>query len=150
MVSKWCKSLKWYRRGVLLFFTVISVKFHTGQKKSPILTKILHFGTVTPVWIHRWLLKWCAKLEVVEEVTYCFLGHLTNFRFTQAKKLTILLRFERFGTVTKIWIHGWLSNDSQFPEYGRGSLLFFEVIHHILGLYMGRKSTTSIQFGQHY
>ena len=34
-----------------------SVKFqgHTGQKKSPILTRIERFWTVTPVWIHWWL-----------------------------------------------------------------------------------------------
>ena len=34
-----------------------SVKFqgHTGQKKSPFLTQIERFRTVTPVWIHRWL-----------------------------------------------------------------------------------------------
>ena len=27
----------------------------TGDKKSPILTQIEHFRTVTPVWIRRWL-----------------------------------------------------------------------------------------------
>ena len=48
------QSLMWHRRGAL-FFSMSSIKFqgHTAQKKS-ILTQILHFWSVTPVWIHIW------------------------------------------------------------------------------------------------
>ena len=43
-------------RGALLFFKVIyQISWSGGTKKSPILTWIGCFRTVTPVWIHRWL-----------------------------------------------------------------------------------------------
>ena len=50
------QSLMWYRRGAL-FFSRSSIKFqgHTGQKNSPILTRIEYFETLTPVWIHQWI-----------------------------------------------------------------------------------------------
>ena len=47
----------WYLGEVSYCLSRSSVKFqgHPGQKKSPILTRIGRFRTVTPVWIHRWL-----------------------------------------------------------------------------------------------
>ena len=47
-------SLKWPRRGALLFFKVICQisRLSHGSKK---LTQTGRFRTVTPVWIHRWL-----------------------------------------------------------------------------------------------
>ena len=50
------QSLKWCRRGALLF-SRSSVKFqgHTAKKTPPILTQIGCFRTVTPVKIHWWL-----------------------------------------------------------------------------------------------
>ena len=50
------QSLMWHRICALFFFKVnhqISRLHRT--KKSPILTRIGHFWTVTPVWIHWWL-----------------------------------------------------------------------------------------------
>ena len=50
------QSLMWHRIGALFFFKVIhQISRLHGTKKSPILTWIEHFWTVTPVWIHRWL-----------------------------------------------------------------------------------------------
>ena len=48
--------LKWHRRVTLLFFTIIcKISRSQGTKKSPILTQIARFRTVTPVCIHKWL-----------------------------------------------------------------------------------------------
>ena len=50
------QSLTYYRRDTLLIFKVIhQISGSHRTKKSPILTQIEHFRTVTPVWIHRWL-----------------------------------------------------------------------------------------------
>ena len=50
------QSLKQHRRCALFFFKVIhQIRRSQGTKKSPILTCIGRFRTVTPVWIHRWL-----------------------------------------------------------------------------------------------
>ena len=59
------QNLKWHRRGALLFFTVTRQISVTWDKQLPILTRIERFLTVTPVWIHPWLLKWCTELNVV-------------------------------------------------------------------------------------
>ena len=49
-------SLKKHRRGALLFFQGHPSNFKVTQdKKSPILTRIERFRTVTEVWIYRWL-----------------------------------------------------------------------------------------------
>ena len=49
------QSLKWHRRGALLFSKVIfQISRSHKTKKSSILTKIGHFRTVTPVWVHWW------------------------------------------------------------------------------------------------
>ena len=55
MVLKWCTKLKVIEE-VPYCFPRSSTKFqgHAGQK-SPNLTWIERFQTVTPVWIHRWI-----------------------------------------------------------------------------------------------
>ena len=53
MAMKWCTK---HIRGALLFFEVIhQISRSHGTKKSPILTGIERFRTVSVVWIHRWL-----------------------------------------------------------------------------------------------
>ena len=50
------QSLMLLRRGALLFFKVIrQISMSRETKKSPILTQIGCFRTLTRVWIHRWL-----------------------------------------------------------------------------------------------
>ena len=50
------QSLKQHRRDALTFFKVVCQTSRShGTKKSPILTWIERFRTVTPVWIHPWL-----------------------------------------------------------------------------------------------
>ena len=49
------QSLIYCIRGALFFQSHLSNFKVTADKKLPILTWIGHFGTVTPVWFHRWL-----------------------------------------------------------------------------------------------
>ena len=62
MAMKWCIKLE---VGLLYCFSRSSVIFQgrTGQK-SPILTWIGRFRTVTPVWIHRWLQNFESFVQV--------------------------------------------------------------------------------------
>ena len=58
------QSLMLVRRGALLFFKVIrQISRSHGTKKSPILTRIERFRTVTLVWIHRWLWNDASSLK---------------------------------------------------------------------------------------
>ena len=96
-------------------FSRASVKFqgHTGQK-------IANFD---PNWafldcnftfnspMH---LKWCTKLDVVwKRCPVVFQGHPSNFKVTRDKKSPISTRIERFRSVTSVWIHRWIWNDTQ-------------------------------------
>ena len=50
------QSLMLLRRGALLFFKVIrQISRSHGTKKSPILTQIERFRTVTQIWLHWWI-----------------------------------------------------------------------------------------------
>ena len=84
------------------YFSRSSVKFqgHTGQKISPILTRIGRFPTVTPIWIHPWLWNDAQSLLCIEEVTYCFPWSSMEFKGHTGQKLLILTRIGRFWTVT--------------------------------------------------
>ena len=75
-IHRWLRNnaqrFKWHRRGALLFFEVIcQISRPHGPDKSTILTRIDRFMTVTPVWIHRWLLndaqslKWYRRCDVL-------------------------------------------------------------------------------------
>ena len=58
-IGQWnhAHSLKYHRRGALLFFQSEPSNFQVtrGKKKSPILTQIWRFRTVTTIWIDQWL-----------------------------------------------------------------------------------------------
>ena len=65
----------------------------------------------------------------IEEVPYCFWRSSIKFEGHTAKKSSILTKIGRFRTVTPVWIHWWLWNDTQsLKQHRRGALLFFEVI----------------------
>ena len=74
--------------------------------------------------------KWYIMLEKTwKRCPNVFEGHLWNFKDTGRKKSLILTLFERFRTVTQIWIHWWLRNDAwNWKRHRRGVLLFFNVI----------------------
>ena len=66
-IHQWLKndaqSLLQHRRGALLFFKVIHQIWRSrGTKKSPILTRIECFRTVTQVWLHQWILNYAQSL----------------------------------------------------------------------------------------
>ena len=93
------------------------------------LSQIVHFGTTTPVWIHKWLqndtqsMKWHIRgsllfFEVIHQIS----------RSHRLKKMMIWLRFDGFWMITLILIHGWLWNDTHsFWEKGRGALLWSSI-----------------------
>ena len=56
MATKWCTKLEVAeKRCPIVFHSHLSNFKVTQDKKSPILTRIARFRTVTLVWIHRWL-----------------------------------------------------------------------------------------------
>ena len=56
MSMKWCKKLEVAQKMCPIVFQCHLSNFKvTWDRKSPILTRIVRFQTVTPVWIHRWL-----------------------------------------------------------------------------------------------
>ena len=77
MAMKWCTKLDVAEDRCSIVFQGHPSYFKvTRDKKSPILTRIGRFWTVTPVWIHWWL---CKAWRSVEEVPYCFLRSSIKF-----------------------------------------------------------------------
>ena len=77
--------------------------------------------------------KWCTKLEVAwKRCPIDFQGHTSNCKVTQLKKTSNLTQIGPFRTVTPVWIHWWIWNDTQsLMFYRRRALLIFGVIHQI-------------------
>ena len=64
--------------------------------------------------------------------TLLFFKVIRQMSRSRGKKASILTQIGRFRTVTPVWIHQWLRNDTQSLKYhGRGALLFLKVIRHI-------------------
>ena len=58
--------------------------------------------------------------------------HLSIFKVPRDRKSPIFTRIECFRIVTPVWIYQWLWHVAQSVMwYGKGSLLFFKVIHQI-------------------
>ena len=56
MALKWCTKLDVVKKRCSIDFQCHPSNFKVTQNtKSPIFTRIEKFGTITPVWIHRWL-----------------------------------------------------------------------------------------------
>ena len=83
----------------------------------------------------------------IKEVPYCFLqSHTSNCKVTKLKKLSNLTQIGRFWTVTPVWIHWWIWNDTQsLMLYRRRALLIFGSSIKFRG-HTGKKSTIWIQF----
>ena len=130
MAMKWnyAQRLKQPRRGALLFFKVICQIFRShGTKKSPILTWIERFWTVTQLLIHWWIWSDAQSLAKYssKRCSIIFQGLPSNFEVTWGKKSQLLTQFERFRIIVKVWIHRWLWNDAQSLTWYRRGALFF-------------------------
>ena len=95
-------------------FSRLSVKFQGhGAKKYRFWPKIGIFRTVTPVQftdVYEMMLKsWSS----IEEVPYCFSRSSVKFQGHKGQISLILSGIECFRTVTPVWIHRWLWNNSQ-------------------------------------
>ena len=74
LIHRWLRndaqSLKWHRRGALLFLRIfVKLQGHTGTEWS-ILTRIEHLWTVNPVWITDGLQMIHEAWSGIEGVTY--------------------------------------------------------------------------------
>ena len=68
----------------------------------------------------------------IKEVPYFFQGHTSNCKVTRLKISSNFTQIGRFRTVTPVWIHWWIWNDTQsLMLYRRRALLFFRLIHQI-------------------
>ena len=68
----------------------------------------------------------------IEDVPYCFSRSSVKLQGHTALKKSILTQIGRFRTVTPVWIHQWLRNDTQSLKWHRrGALLFLKVIRQI-------------------
>ena len=130
MIHKACSSIK----EVPCCFLRSSIKFQ-GQTKQKIADfdpncalPDCNFSFNSPI-----AMKWYIKLEATQKrCPIVCQGHLSNFKVTLHDKSPILIRIERFRTVTPVWIHRWLWNHAQsLMLHRRGALLFFKVIYQI-------------------
>ena len=87
MMMKWCTQLDVAKRYPIVFQGHAS-NFKVTRLNKSTLTQIRRFHTVTPVWVftngyeivHR---AWSS----IEQMPYCFQGHLSNFKVTLLKKI---------------------------------------------------------------
>ena len=104
---KWCIKLDvvWERSTIIFQGHPSNFKV-TQLKNCRFWPKLGRFQTVTPVWIHQWLLNDAQSLKC----PIVFQGHPSNFKVTRDKISPILTRIECFRTVTPVWIYRWLWN----------------------------------------
>ena len=98
----------------------------TQLKKIIDFDPIGRFRTVMPIWIHQWLWHYAQSLSQHRRgALLFFLGHRSNFKDTRGKQPLILTQIGCFRTVTPVWIHQCLWNDTQgLKQHRRGVLLF--------------------------
>ena len=134
MAMKWRIKLEATSKRCPIVFQYRPSNFKaTRDNKSPILTPIERFRTVTLVWIHRWLWNDAQSLKQQRRGALLFVEVIHHIsRSYGTKKSPILTPIERFQTVNPVLIHQWLWNDAQsLKQQRRGALLFVEVIHQI-------------------
>ena len=88
---------------------------------------------------HMTISLYIGLLVIHEGIPIDFQGHPSIFKVTRAEKVSILPRFERFRTITIVWIYIWKWNLAQgFYRYRKISLLFSRSSVEFQG-HMGRK-----------
>ena len=125
MAIKWCTTLEAANKRCPIYFQGHPSNFNvTRDQKSPILTQIGRFRTVTPVWIDIWRWNEAQSLMLLRRSVLLFFKVIRQIaRSHGLKKSSILTRIERFQAVTPVWIHWWLWNNAQsLTQYRRGAL----------------------------
>ena len=113
MAVKWCIKLEATSKRCPIVFQGHPSNFKVTQhNKSPILTRIEYFWTVTLVWIHRWLWNDAQSLKQHRRGALLFLRS-SNFKVTRDIASPIFTQIERFRTVTPLWIHRGVWDDAQ-------------------------------------
>ena len=89
-----------------------------GQKSKvkvmEVKTQFSRFRTVTPVWIYIWWWNYAQRLMLLRRGALLFFKVICQIsRSHRTKKSPILIRIERFRTVSPAWIHWWLWNNAQ-------------------------------------
>ena len=84
--------------------------------------------------LYEWfsLSVWWRNDDEMMHIAWCCSRSSVEFQGHTAKKSSILTQIGGFRTVTPVWIHQWLRNDTQrLKLHKRGSLLFFKIIRQI-------------------
>ena len=120
--------LMWHRRSALLFFKVTrQISRSHGTKKSPILTRIGRFWTVTPVWIHRWLCNDAQSLKWHRRGAQLFFRVIHQIPRSHEQKKKKNRRFWPESGVSGLYpvlIHRWLWNDAYSFKLHRCPIVF--------------------------
>ena len=82
-------------------------------KVTDVKTQLNGFWTVTPVWIHIWWRNDARSLVLLKRGALLFFMVIRQISRSHRTKMPILTQFDRFRTVTPVWIHQWLWNDAQ-------------------------------------
>ena len=121
------QSFMWYRRGALLFLAATK-QLYEWFSPSVCLSVCL---SVTPFWLcshHRIITKFSGVITSDRSSVHTKgQGQRSNVKVTE-----VTTQFNRFRTVTPVWIHIWRWNDAySLMLLRRGALLFFKVIRQI-------------------
>ena len=120
-------TLMWHRRGVLLFLAATKqlYKWYFLSVCSSVLL------SVTPFWLcshHRIIMKFSGVITNDQSKVHA----KDQGQRSKGKVTEVTTQFNRFRTVTQVWIHIWWWNDAQsLMLLKRGALLFFKVIRQI-------------------
>ena len=116
-------------------FSRSSVKFqgHTARRKKIEFEPNWAFPDCNSSFNSPMDTKWCTKLEAAKKkVPNLFWRSYVKLQSHTAQKTSNLTQIGRFRIVTPVWIHWWISNDTEsLMLYERLALLFFGVIHTI-------------------
>ena len=105
------QSLVFLGRGALLLFKVMrQISRSHSKNKSLSLTQIGRFRTVTPVWIHQWLLSDTQSLKQHSVGSRLFFNVICEISRSHGTKITDYDPNWVFRTVTQVWIHRWFWN----------------------------------------
>ena len=123
-------------------------------KVTEVKTQLHRFRTVTPVWIHIWWWNDAHSLMFLRRgaplvfFRHHFLGHPSNFKVTRLNKSSNLTQIGRFRTVTPVWIHQWLRNDTKLEVAQKRCPIVFQCHRSNFEVTRLKKSSILTQIGR--